>query len=128
MMWDQILQRVAATCEANPTLAGLYGMHMRHATEGGQVHVPSLDWMVVADSETELWAPCLVQFDQWTRSMSDLAASERVLRHLFHRDVPGDFAGIQCFFQYEDGSLLASPERNGFCGRAIRFRLTPLRE
>lgn len=127
MQWDNILERVAATLQADPVLVGLYGDAMR-MMGSGQHHVPMLEWMLVGDAEGELWAPVIVQIDQWLPDDDGIRESERRLRQLFHREGTFDFDGLTCFAGYVDGSVLASPDRDGYFGRAARFRITPLRE
>ena len=127
MQWDNIIERIAATCKADPVLVGIYGDAMRFTGTGAH-HVPMLEWMLVADGEGELWAPVVVQLDQWTRDDDALRVSERRLRQLFHREGTFDFLGLTCWGQYTDGQVLASPDRDGYFGKAARFRLTPLRE
>ncbi len=126
MKWDQVIRVATAAVLADPVLAGIYGQNVvylgtaRHA-------VPLLEVMLIADSETELWAPCTLQWDQWCETMDALRASERRLRLLFHQDLPISLGGVGMWVQYVDGAELVSPDRDGFFGRAIRFRYTPLR-
>lgn len=126
MMWAEVLKRILSVCSADPVLASIYGTKMR-LTGTGDHEVPLLEWMLIGDTEEELWAPCIVQFDQWTKTMGDLALSEGQLRRLFHLDLPAEIGGVLMFSQYQDGDSLAVPDRNGYYGRAIRFRISPLR-
>ena len=126
MQWDNVLERVVATLKADAVLVALYGDAMRFTGSGGH-HVPMLEWLLIGDSEGELWAPVTIQIDQWLAHDEDLIASERRLRELFHREVDFDFAGLRCTAQYLDGQVLASPDRDGYYGRAVRFVITPLR-
>lgn len=127
MMWDHVLRRVKTLLEEDTVLAGLYGDAMRMTGTGAHA-VPMLEWMLIGDSEGELWAPMVIQFDQWMTSMEKVTQSERRLRGLFHQDLPTVIGEIQMWVQYVDGENLASPNRDGYSGRAVRFRLTPLRE
>lgn len=127
MKWDAVLAAVGATCAADPFLAAIYGSAIR-LTGSGAHRVPVLEFMLIADSETELWAPCTVQLDQFTQTLTAQIASERRLRQLFHLETPRDIGGMPMWAQYQDGETLAEPDRDGYFGRAIRFRLTPLRE
>jgi hypothetical protein len=129
--WDTVLRALIVTVEADPLLAGIYsvgGVLQFRKIGTGQRVVPSLEYMLIGDSETELWAPCTVQFDQWVKTSEDLRASERRLRGYFHLDVPGPIGGIGMFAQYLDGDDKPMPDREGVFGRSIRFRFTPLRE
>lgn len=126
MMWDQVLLRIVGIVTTDAMLAEIYGEHMR-MVGSGDFQIPSLEWSLVSDSEQELWAPCVVQFDQWSEDSSAVVRSERRLRALFHQDLPAEFDGLIMTCTYIDGSVLASPDRDGFVGRAIRFQFTPLR-
>jgi hypothetical protein len=127
MQWYAILERLAALLRTDPVLVGLYGDRMRLMGTGAHA-VPMLEWMLVADAETELWEPCTIQIDQWVTASAALEASERRLRELLHHETPIAFGGITTWAQYLDGQILASPDRDGYIGRAVRFRLTPIRE
>lgn len=126
MMWDEVIRRIATTCAADTVLSGIYGASMR-LTGSGEHAVPMLEWMLIGDAEQELWAPMIIQFDQFTTSMGALRESELRLRRLFHVDLPIHLDGVLMFAQYQDGESLAVPDRNGYYGRAIRFRFSPLR-
>lgn len=127
MMWDQVLFRIAALVQEDPVLRPIYGENMRMMGEGNEHQVPVLEWILVGDTETELWAPCTIQFDQWTPTMGELVLSERRLRTLFHTSLPAEFNGLRMWCEYVDGNVLASPHRDGVDGRSVRFRFTPLR-
>lgn len=133
MRWDVVLQKVGDAAAGDPLLAGIFGAAIRLAGTSAFT-VPALELQLVADSVTELWAPCIVQWDLFTKDrqtatgLEDLRAAERRLRQLFHLDVPATFGGLGMFSQYEDGTMIATPDRDGYYGRAVRFRYTPLRE
>ena len=127
MKWDQVVKAQITEIMADPKLATIYGANVRMMGTGTQL-VPSLEYMVIGDAETELWNPVTIQWDQWCFTMDDLIASERQLRRIFHQDLPVVMAGLRCWTQYTDGAPLTAPDRNDFHGRAIRFTVTPLRE
>jgi hypothetical protein len=124
--WHALLKRIKPLLAADATLFGIYGEAMRMAGTD-DVTVPLLEWSVLFDSETELWEPVTIQFDQWLTDDEDLRRSEQRLRSLFHRPSSFDLDGIPGFAQYVDGAMLATPDRASYIGRAIRFRFTPLR-
>lgn len=126
MMWDQVIRRLSDIVQSDTILTDIYGDNMRMAGVSEHV-VPSLEWTLIADAETELWAPCTIQFDQWCLTMDALVRSERRLRALFHTSLPAEFDGLRMDCQYLDGQTLATPDRNDVDGRAVRFRFTPLR-
>lgn len=127
MKWDQVCAKIAALVAADPTLRAIYGGSIR-MTGTGEHRIPLLEYMLVADGEDELWAAHTIQWDQFTKTSEDLVTSERRLRHLFHREVPAEFGGLAMWSQYVEGEVLAYPARDKYYGRAIRFRMTPLRE
>lgn len=131
MMWDQVLERLRVLMLADSALAAIFAERMRMATFTGlpfSPTEPTLEWSLIADTESELWAPCIIQFDLWASEMEQLIAGERRLRTMFHQALPFDIGdGVRVWGEYNDGTILASPSRDGFAGRAIRFRFTPLR-
>lgn len=128
MIWDDLLERIVTIVNADAVLLEVFGSSMRMA--GTAEHaVPSLEWTMITDSEGELWSPHVIQFDQWSLDLEEVIRSERRLRALFHQDLPVRLGGdLLSWAQYVDGEVLATPDRNGFAGRAVRFRFTPLRE
>lgn len=131
MMWDRIIEACRATILADAELSAIYGDRVRMATPSGEVFdppAPLLEYSVIGDVERDQWAPTIIQFDQWARDVEVAVASERRLRRIFNPELPTSFAGLFMWAQYVDGTILATPDRNGFVGRAVRFRFTPLRE
>lgn len=127
MQWDNILARVKTALEGDARLVEIFGDAFRLAGSGEHT-VPLCEWSLIANTERELWEPCTIQIDLWAPSFDLVADAERVVRRLFHQQLPVDLDGIQCFSQFLDGDTLASPDRDGYSGRAVRFRITPLRE
>lgn len=130
MMWDRVIERLLVIIAEDGILSSEFGDRIRMAGSGA---APSprdslLEYTHIADSEGELWAPCVFQFDIWAPQMARVTVAERRLRQLFNPPLPTDYGGVMMFAQYVDGTMLASPDRNGFSGRGIRFRFTPLRE
>lgn len=126
-MWDEVVSRIKDLVLADGVLSGIYGERFRKAGTGEQ-QVPGLEWTLVGDTEGELWAPCIIQFSQWTANAAEVRQSEFRLRSLFHRDLPFLLGGdVLVFSAYLDGADLATPDRSNILGRAIRFRITPLR-
>jgi len=126
--WPAVIQAASDLAAADTTLAGIFGQAVRWATGSSDRDVPVLEHFLVADGEDELWAVCTVQWDIWVASMEDQIAAERQLRLLFHVETQRDYAGMPCWSQYQDGETLASPDRDNAFGRAIRFRMSTLRD
>ncbi len=127
MMWDEVMQRVLNEILADPIMSSIYGTSVAAATSSAKQIAPTLEWMLISDIEQELWAPMIVQFDQFTKNPASLRLSEFRLRSLYHRDTPVVLTDIQMWTQYFDGNTIEVPDRSGFYGRSIRFRFTPLR-
>lgn len=125
MKWDAVIRAARATVDADGTLVGLFPVR-RYAGIGK--HQPELlEYQLIADGETELWAPCTIQWDLWSESFDTIQAGERQLRALFHVETQRYFGGMPMWSQYQGGEWLATPNRDGYFGRAIRFVMTPLR-
>lgn len=130
MMWDRVIEAIRATVLADPFMKAIYDDRVRMATSSGTPFNPTtpiLEYSIIGDVEREQWAPTIIQFDQWAIDPEVVADSERRLRQLFNPELPREYAGLFMFSQYVDGAVLAMPDRNGFSGRAARFRMTPLR-
>ena len=125
--WAQVLEEVGIVVAGDPTLSAIYGTSIRF--EGSGVNaIPLLTYGVVVDTEDELWNPIVVQFDQWVADFEDLVSSEIQLRRLFNAPVPMALGDLTIWAEYLDGGALSIPDRDGYFGRAARFRLTPLRD
>lgn len=127
MMWDHVMERAIAVIKADGIMDQVVGNSIRMAGTG-DLNNPVLEYFLITDLENELWAPFVVQLDLWTKSGQVNRDGERRLKQLFHRDVPYMLADIRMMSRYEDGSVLATPNRSGLHGRGLRFRFTPLRE
>lgn len=130
MRWDDVVLACRTEAAADPVLAGIYGADaIRMGATAQDFRVPGLEYQIIGDTETELWEPIIMQWDQWTADYADLVASERALRKLFDHRLPVEIEGVYMFSVFTDGaSLVDAPDRAGFYGRAVRFRLSPIRE
>lgn len=131
MMWDRVIEALLLELEADPTIVELFGDRIRMTGTGAAPSPKAslLEYMLIADSERETEAPCVIQFDAWAPTMDLVARAERRLRQMFNPALPMELEGVgPTWGQYVDGSMLASTDRDGFSGRATRFRFTPLRE
>lgn len=126
-MWSQIVTALAQYFAGVQPLVDIYGANMRYA--GAEtIAVPLLEWSLVADGETEIWAPTVIQVNQWCRTPAQLVSSEQTIRRLLHRDGMIEIGGLRMWSEYLDGDALQTPDRDGIHARAIRFTLTPLRD
>lgn len=127
MNWQIVLAGLLADLAAAPTLSAIYGSAVRLSGAGVDHLVPSIDVTLIADTENELWAPATFQIDLWNSHLSDVVTAESFIRSVYHAPLPIEIGGLSCFAQYTDGTTIASPERDGYYGRALRFTFTPLR-
>jgi hypothetical protein len=127
MMWDHVMKRVVALILADTAMSNVCGAAVRMAGTG-DLNNPVLEYFLITDGENELWAPFEIQFDLWTQSAQVNRDGERRLKQLFHRDVPYVLDDINIRSWYNDGAMLATPNRSNFHGRGLRFWFTPLRE
>jgi len=126
MMWDLVMIRILAMINADNALITIFGTSVRMAGSGAMT-IPVLEYTLIVDTEKELWAPFEIQFDLWTTTAAQNRAAERALRGLLHRDLPITTTDTKFWGTYADGSMLATPDRSGYTGRALRFNFVPLR-
>lgn len=130
MRWDAVSAAVFAALQGSTVLDGVYGTAIRKAGVR-KYEVPSLEYSMLSDSVSEIWAPHVFQFDQFCPSMEDLVASERELRRLFDFETPQWIEGVYMFAFYDEGGELEGPDRESATdvfARAARFRFVPIRE
>jgi hypothetical protein len=127
MMWDEVMSRIATEIENDATMTRIFQGHFRHAGTS-EMQIPGIEYTLLSDTETELWAPMLVQFDLWTAKAADCRAGERKLRGMFQQNRTIELDGVTMFSEYSDASDLMTPDRSGFVGRGVRFTFTPLRQ
>jgi hypothetical protein len=131
MMWDRVIEAAKAAIQADANLSAIFGDAVRRAapsTTPFEPKVPILEYTIVTDTENELWAPTIIQFDVWSPDVDRLLAAERGLRRLFTPALPRRYGEVFMWTEFVDGAVLATPDRNGFHGRGLRFRFSPLRE
>jgi hypothetical protein len=126
-MWDRVVKAMLDAVAADERLAAIYGERVRAAADGKKIEPPLLEWVLIGDGVGEQWSPVTIQLDQWVKTADELRASEARLHHLFSRDMTASYGGLTMFAGYAGGDTLALPNRDGYYGRAVRFRLTPLR-
>jgi hypothetical protein len=124
--WDAQIRAASDTVAADPILSVLFPT-MRYAGTGDHT-VPLLEHHRIAYSEDELWAYVTIQWDLFCESLEALQAAERQLNHLFHVEVQREYGGMPMWSQFVEGDVLATPDRDGYFGEAIRFRMAALRE
>lgn len=127
MMWDHVMEHMRLVLLADPVLDEIFHGNYRKAGPSDLLN-PVLEWTLLGDTETEVWAPMLVQFDMWTAKASDTRRAERRMRGMLHQGTSVLFDSYTMLSEYADGLDLATPNRSNFTGRGIRFRFSPLRQ
>lgn len=131
MMWDRVIEAARAAIQADPNLSQIFGEAVRMAAASAtpfNPKTPVLEYSLIGNTETEIWEPSIIQFDIWTPDVDRMIAAERALRRLFTPALPRAYGAVYMWTEYIDGAVLATPDRNGFYGRGLRFRFSPLRE
>lgn len=127
MKWHLVVDAVLAAILANGTLAGIFGTRVRK-NGPGPVQSPVLEWSLIGYTHEEQWEPCILQLDCWCNDELSLLQAEQTLLRLFNRELPESLGGVLMWQQFEDSDDLATPDRDGYYARALRFRFTPLRD
>lgn len=128
MMWDVVLEAWRALLLADTALTtALGGEHVNLAQASREVRVPSVDWSLVTDNETESWNPITVQVDIFAASLAQAITIERRIRLLTHRDVARDLGGHQVWTRYLDSRSHPYTEEPGTVHRSLDFQFEPLR-
>lgn len=129
MRWADVLSSLEQFLPNVPELLSIYGEdNIRLSGEVEYVKPNLLELTLITDAlEDEIWNPCVIQFDQFCDTIDLLRESEAVLRRLLHHDFPVELFGLYMWSEFTDGVELASPASDGYFGRGVRFRFTPLR-
>lgn len=127
MNWDNLVAALLAEIADVPEIAAIVGSRVVFASEGAPYVVPGIEATIISDTVDELWEPVTIQFDLFGRDFAEVRTLERILRGRYHKQLPIPIGGLNVWAQYSDGTVLASPGRDKFFGRAIRFTFTPLR-
>jgi len=107
-------------------VSALGGAHVYTAQASRPVRIPSVEWVLVGDVETEVFNPISVQFDYWSRNPTQAAVIEGRLRALLHRDVRRTIGGVEMSTIYTDSYTQEYPQP-GVIHRSVRFQFEPLR-
>jgi hypothetical protein len=126
MRWDPVARSMASVIAARPVINGIYGEFVRMASGSANHRVPLLEYRIITNTEMEQWEPIVIQWDQWTDTYEELVASERELMDVLHREEEVWLGDVMVLTKFLDGAELADPDRQGYFGRAIRFRLVAI--
>lgn len=129
MRWDHVLDSLQQLLPNTPELIAIYGSNIRQSGEVEYVKPNLLELTVTSDTMAEeIWNPIVIQFDQFCKTIEQLRDSERTLRNMLHHDVPISIFGVFMWSEFLEGFELETPARDGYFGRGLRFRFTPIRE
>lgn len=128
MRWDHVIPAVTKAAVEDPTLSSIFGSSIRKTSDMPEWKVPLLSYMMTSDTASELWEPVVVQWTILSGSLSQIALAERALRDLFDHDFPRFIEGVYMWTTFIEGGDLQGPAREGFYGRVVSFRYTPVRE
>jgi len=131
MRWDDVLTAIRAALVADSVVAALYGNSVRLAGDS-DYKTPGIELRLLIDSIDETWEPCTVQVDQWAETAPELVAGERAIRKLLDHESPTTIEGVYMWATFLEGADLGAvamgPDRGNVFGRAMRFRMMPVRE
>lgn len=122
------MARVLAKFAENATLAEHFGERMRMAAAGSKLETPCLEYTILTDGDAEVFEPILVQIDIWTHRAADNRAAERIVRSILSQRTSVRWDNLVLMSEYADGGFLAVPDRAGFIGRGLRFRMALLKQ
>ncbi len=126
MRWPDVLLAITTAAAADPVLDGIYGESIRQKGQQ-KLQIPSLEYMLISDTESEVFEPIVVQWDQFALNPADLIASESALRTLFDHELGVVIEGVSLLCQFIDGSILETPSGDNYYARAIRFEFELVR-
>jgi hypothetical protein len=128
-MWDKVLPAWVALLQADAELmAALGGAHIYPAQAATAVRIPSVEWLIVNDRETELFNEITVQVDFWARGTGRAATIESRLRMLTHRDTSRELGGMRMWTRYLTSRTHQYNAEPGVTHRSLDFLFEPLRE
>jgi len=128
MRWDALLEGWTARMLADATLVGLLGGdHLYPGQASRPVRVPSVEYLMVGDRESELFNQVAVQVDLWARGITLAAQIERRIRALTHADVGQDLDGERVWLRYREGRTVDYPADPGVIHRVLEFEFEAVR-
>lgn len=129
MRWDDLVERWTARLLADPALlAALGGNHLYPGQASRPVKIPSVEYLIVGDRETELFDAIRLQVDIFARGLRKAATIERRIRILTHRDVAQDLDGERGWMRYVDSRSVGFPSDPGVVHRILDFDVAMIRE
>jgi len=126
MRWSDVTLAVVTAVQADATLVSLFGDNIR--AKGQHEHrLPSLEYMLISTTLSEVMEPTVIQFDVFAETMVDLINAEQALLDLFDHELGVSIAGLSMLCSYIDGAPLDVPSSENTYARAARFAFEPVR-
>lgn len=127
MRWDTVVDAWLGLVTPDTDVRSVLGQSPEFYMVGERERaVPSLEYSLIANTESEIWEISDVQLDYFTRSIEDLVKLEKALRGLLHHDLSITVSGIELWSELTGGRPLQGPS-DGVLSRSLDFRLTYLR-
>jgi hypothetical protein len=142
MMWDRVVRAWVALLEQDAALiAALGGPHIYPGTAARPIRIPSVEYVIVSDVESELFNAVILQVDFWARGVGSAITIEKRIRRTTHRDTsrvlaipvpPGSPAGtepepIRVFARYLNGRTHDYRADPGVMHKSIDIQFEPVR-
>lgn len=131
MRWDFVFEHWTARLLADPALQSVMGADsgwIHPAQSSRPVGVPSIEYLIIGDVETELFNPISVQVDFWAVGIKKAAQIERCIRRLTHSDVGQDLGGERMWLRYQDGRMVDYVADTKVVHKILTFEFEPVRE
>lgn len=127
MRWDFVITEWVGRMRSDPTLMTLLHSHFGPANATRPVEVPSAEYIMTGDTESENFNPIRVQVDIFARGIRLAGLIEKRVRLLTHHDVGQVLGGERMWLQYQDARTVDFPSDPGVIHRIVDFQFTPLR-
>ena len=128
MRWDFVVTEWVVRLAGDAQLVSiLTGLHIYSANANRPVKVPSVEYIMVGDTESENFNPIQVQVDIFARGIRRAGLIEKRVRLLTHSDVGQVLGGERMWLQYQDARTVDFPSDPGVIHRIVDFQFTPLR-
>jgi hypothetical protein len=129
MRWDYFIEFWTARLLADPALVSVMGRaaFIYPAQSARAVIVPSIEYTLISDTESELFNPIGIQVDLWAKGIKKAAQVERRIRVLTNGDVGQDLGGERVWMQYRDARTLDYPKDAEVIHRTLDFEFEAVR-
>lgn len=108
MRWDFFIQHWTARLLNDNALVSVMGRadFITPAQSSRPVEVPSIEYTLVTDTESELWNAVTIQVDTWAKGWVKSAQIERRLRIITSLDVGQDLGGERVWIKHQDSRTI----------------------